>query len=61
MGRYYAVKTKVKQQLQIKYLFKNIVLHYDWQIVTIRSDFWLKMNKRVCRWHEELTALPQIP
>ena len=26
--------------------FKHIVLHYVWQIVTTRSDFWIKMRTK---------------
>jgi len=26
--------------LQVKYFFENIVLHYAWQIVSIRSDLF---------------------
>jgi len=32
-GYYSAVKTRVEQQLQIGYIFENILMHYVWHCI----------------------------
>jgi len=62
MGYYNAVKTKVKQQLRIRY-FSKIALHSVWQIVEAKSDYLtqnaLKSLATGPQW--ELTALLRFP